>query len=89
LLLLIVRLLPGLAARAEFPNRPLRMVAGLAAGGTADIVARLVAKGMGSHLGQQIMVESRGGTGGRRTATRCCSTARFPCCAMATIRGRR
>jgi tripartite-type tricarboxylate transporter receptor subunit TctC len=47
-----------------FPDRPLRMLVGYAAGGTTDIVGRLVAEGMGARLGQQIVVENRGGAGG-------------------------
>ncbi|MBY0334893.1 MAG: hypothetical protein K2X49_29950 [Acetobacteraceae bacterium] len=39
------------------------MLVGYAAGGTTDIVGRLVAEGMGAHLGQQVIVENRGGAG--------------------------
>ncbi|WP_304815325.1 tripartite tricarboxylate transporter substrate binding protein [Falsiroseomonas sp.] len=49
---------------AAFPDRPLRLIVGFAAGGTTDIVARVMAEAMAPDLGQQIVVENRGGAGG-------------------------
>ena len=56
----------GLAtpARAAFPDRPIRLVVGYAAGGGTDLTARALANRMGAELGQQILVENRGGGGG-------------------------
>ncbi len=51
-------------ARAAFPERPLRLIVGYAPGGSTDIIARTVAEGMGQRLGQQVVVENRGGAGG-------------------------
>ena len=51
-------------AQAPFPNRPIRMVVPLPAGGATDIWARLVAEPMGQHLGQPVVIENRGGAGG-------------------------
>jgi tripartite-type tricarboxylate transporter receptor subunit TctC len=56
--------LPALAQAPAFPVRPLRMVVPFAAGGAADVVARLMARGMGDQLGQPVTVENRGGSGG-------------------------
>jgi tripartite-type tricarboxylate transporter receptor subunit TctC len=53
--------LPGLA-RAQ--SRPLRLVIPFTAGGSNDIVGRILAEGMSARLGQGIMVENRGGAGG-------------------------
>ena len=58
-------------AFAAYPDKPIRLIVPFAAGGNADLVARLVAEGMSPTLGQTIVVESRAGAGGRPTATRC------------------
>ncbi len=55
---------PALAQPAGFPARPLRMIVPFAAGGAADVVARLMAQGMSEQLGQPVTVENRGGSGG-------------------------
>lgn len=57
------------AARAQsdaaaYPTRPIRMIVPFAAGGAADLVARVTAQGMSEHLGQPVVVENRGGSGG-------------------------
>jgi tripartite-type tricarboxylate transporter receptor subunit TctC len=49
---------------AGFPERTIKMVVPFAAGGSTDLVARLVADKMSNHLGQQIIVENVGGAGG-------------------------
>lgn len=45
-------------------GKPLRMLVGASAGGTTDIVARVVAAKLSERLGQQVVVENRGGAGG-------------------------
>jgi tripartite-type tricarboxylate transporter receptor subunit TctC len=57
----------GLAAPAvaeTFPERPVRLVIPFPAGGSTDLVGRLVAEKMSEGLGQQVVVENRGGAGG-------------------------
>jgi len=49
---------------AGFPERTIKMVVPFAAGGSTDLVARLVADKMSNLLGQQIIVENVGGAGG-------------------------
>ena len=52
------------AAAQNFPKRPITLVIPFAAGGSTDLVGRLVAQKMSEGLGQQVVVENRGGAGG-------------------------
>ncbi|MEY3732398.1 MAG: hypothetical protein RLZZ57_3154, partial [Pseudomonadota bacterium] len=54
----------GQTAPEAYPARPIRMIVPFAAGGSADLVARIAAQGMSEKLGQTIAVENRGGSGG-------------------------
>ena len=54
-----------MAARAQdFPSRPITMVVPFAAGGSTDLVARVIAQKMAADLGQNVVVENVGGAGG-------------------------
>lgn len=55
---------PDIARGQAYPSRPVTFVVPFAAGGGSDIVARTVADHMSKTLGQQIVVENRGGGGG-------------------------
>jgi tripartite-type tricarboxylate transporter receptor subunit TctC len=59
----LASLLPR-AAFAAYPDKPIRLIVPFAAGGNADLVARIVAEGMSQTLGQPIVVETRTGAGG-------------------------
>ncbi len=48
-------------ARAEYPDRPIRLIVPQAAGSATDTVARILAAELGPQLGQQIIVEDRPG----------------------------
>jgi tripartite-type tricarboxylate transporter receptor subunit TctC len=51
-------------ARAGYPDRPVHWLIGFTAGGPVDTVARLMAQKLSEILGQQFVVENRGGSGG-------------------------
>jgi len=45
----------------QFPTKPIKMIVGFAPGGSTDILARIVAAGMSTQLGQQVIVENKPG----------------------------
>jgi len=49
----------------DFPNRPLTFIIPLAAGGPADLTARIVAQKLSENLGQQVVIENIGGASGQ------------------------
>jgi tripartite-type tricarboxylate transporter receptor subunit TctC len=61
---LLLFLLSLAAAAQDYPHRPIRVIVPYAAGGLPDTMARLVGAKMAEALGQQMVVENRGGAGG-------------------------
>lgn len=61
-------LAPRIAVAQTYPSRPIRIVVGFAAGGTQDIVARLVGQALSDRLGQQFVIENKAGAGGNIAA---------------------
>jgi tripartite-type tricarboxylate transporter receptor subunit TctC len=55
---------PGVAAAQTYPSRPITLVVPFAPGGSASTAARSVADKMSETLGQQIVIDNRGGAGG-------------------------
>src|SRR5207237_8154451 len=53
------------AAPAAYPNRPIRIVVGFAAGGGNDIFARLVGQKLQELIGQSVIIENKPGAGAR------------------------
>ncbi|CAN5730227.1 tripartite tricarboxylate transporter substrate binding protein [soil metagenome] len=54
----------SMPARAEFPDKPIRLVVPYPAGGTPDILGRIIGEHVAKTLKQAIVVENRGGAGG-------------------------
>ena len=55
---------PRLASALDYPTRPVRIIAGFAAGGGVDITARLIGQWLTERLGQSFVTENRPGAGG-------------------------
>ncbi|MFA7680303.1 MAG: tripartite tricarboxylate transporter substrate binding protein [Pigmentiphaga sp.] len=56
--------MPLAHAQSDYPNRPVRMIVSFPPGGSTDVIARVIAPVMSKQLGQQVVVENRGGAGG-------------------------
>src|SRR6516162_7851889 len=55
--------MPRFAWAQTYPSRPVRWIVGFSAGGTTDILARLIAQWLSERLGQQFIIENRPGGG--------------------------
>ena len=57
--------LPGLAqAQDNWPSKPVKIISPFPAGGTSDVMARMVAQALSKELGQPFIIENIGGAGG-------------------------
>jgi tripartite-type tricarboxylate transporter receptor subunit TctC len=65
--------LTGAAYAQGYPSRNITMIVPFPAGGPSDVVARIMADGMGKHLGHTVVVENVGGAGGTLGAGRAAS----------------
>jgi tripartite-type tricarboxylate transporter receptor subunit TctC len=54
----------GAGAQGSYPSRPITIVIGFSAGGTTDIIARLISDELRKALGQPIIIENKPGAGG-------------------------
>ncbi|MGH6665055.1 MAG: hypothetical protein ACREB2_09150 [Pseudolabrys sp.] len=57
-------LLAGSAMAGPYPDHPVRILVGFAAGGPTDVIARIVAQKLSASLGQQFYVDDKPGAGG-------------------------
>ena len=51
-------------SNADYPNKPIRLIIGFAAGGGSDTAARLIAPKFGEYIGQSVIIENKPGAGG-------------------------
>src|SRR3954452_18399038 len=63
-LLALILLLSGTAfAQSDYPNKPIRLVVGFAAGGISDVLARAIVIPLSKQLGQTVIVDNKPGAG--------------------------
>jgi len=55
---------PSITQAQSWPDKPIKLIIPFAAGGTTDILGRILAQQMSTILGQNVIVENRGGAGG-------------------------
>ncbi len=67
--LLAAAALPAAGQTAAWPNKPVRLVVGFAAGGGTDVMARAVAQSLGEALGQAVIVDNKPGASGNVSAS--------------------
>lgn len=54
----------GAAQAQQYPARPVRLIVAFPPGGSTDIIARVIGQRLGERLGQQVVIDNRGGAGG-------------------------
>ena len=54
----------AMAGAQVYPGKPVRLIVAFPPGGSTDIIARIVGQKLGERLGQQVVIDNRGGAGG-------------------------
>jgi tripartite-type tricarboxylate transporter receptor subunit TctC len=60
----LLSLCPPTRAQDAYPSKTITMIVPFAAGGSTDVIGRLVAEGLRTVLGQSVVIDNRGGAGG-------------------------
>jgi tripartite-type tricarboxylate transporter receptor subunit TctC len=63
------------AQAQSYPERPIRLIVSIAAGSVTDVIMRKAAAELGPHIGQQLIIENRGGASGILAAQTCAQAA--------------
>ncbi len=61
---------PGAMAQDSYPNHPITLLHGFAAGGNSDTISRTIGEPLSQRLGQPVIVEARAGAGGNLASDR-------------------
>src|SRR5215470_1202246 len=61
----VIALAGGALAAEPYPDRPITLIVPYAAGGSSDVLARLIGERMSKSLGQQVVIDNRAGAGSR------------------------
>jgi tripartite-type tricarboxylate transporter receptor subunit TctC len=64
LAILLIAVFPVLSTAQTYPDKPIRLIVAAPAGATADVVIRMIQPGWSKLLGEQVVVDNRGGAGG-------------------------
>jgi tripartite-type tricarboxylate transporter receptor subunit TctC len=59
---------PGAAVAQKYPDRPIRLIVQSPAGGTADLIARVIGQKLGESVGQSVVIDNRAGAAGTVSA---------------------
>ena len=62
--LLVLLIATGAAVAQSYPDRPVRVIAAQSAGSSLDTITRIVTPRLSEMLGQQLVIDNRGGAGG-------------------------
>ncbi len=74
-LLAAAGLAPAALAQGDYPSRPITLVVGYPAGGSVDLVARILGPELSKQLGQPVVIDNTGGAGGTIAAQRVAKAA--------------